>query len=429
MIKLNFIPVKMRLPLKFGAETIYSIQIAHVEFEAYGKVGLGETPLSVGWAWPSSLSFAFREKTMCDFCRFLADNWETPQLDPMVANYSFLTGKLPELHQKFNLENQVDMPQLAALICASAFDIAIHDAFGLANNIPTYETYNKKYMSKDLSWFFGDEKFANQYPEDYFVKDVPDTLPVWHLVGGKDLLRESEKTGSEVDDNYPVTLEKWIERDGLKCLKIKLTGCDSNWDYERLVAVGKIALQYNCIALSPDFNCMVKDTNYVNIILDKLCDEYPEIYKILLYVEQPFPYDLEANKIDVHDCSKRKPLFMDESAHDWKLVKLGRSLGWTGVALKVCKTQTGALLSACWAKANNMQLMVQDLTNPMLAMIPHVQLSAHVGTIMGVECNAPQFYPEASLEYEKIYSGLYERRGGVVKLNMLKNHGIGYFRG
>ena len=75
-----------------------------------------------------------------------------------------------------------------------------------------------------------------------------------------------------------------------------------------------------------------------------------------------------------------------------------------------------------------MQLMVQDLTNPMLATIPHVLLAAHIGTIMGVECNAPQFYPEASLEYEKIYSGLYERRNGVIKLNMLKNAGLGYFR-
>ena len=37
-MKLNFIPVTMRLPLKFGAETIHSIQIAHVEFEAYGAV-------------------------------------------------------------------------------------------------------------------------------------------------------------------------------------------------------------------------------------------------------------------------------------------------------------------------------------------------------------------------------------------------------
>ena len=87
---------------------------------------------------------------------------------------------------------------------------------------------------------------------------------------------------------------------------------------------------------------------------------------------------------------------MDESAHDWRFVQLGRSLGWTGVALKTCKTQTGAILSLCWARAHGMALMVQDLTNPMLAQIPHVLLAAHAGTIMGVESNAMQFYPEAS---------------------------------
>ncbi len=32
-----------------------------------------------------------------------------------------------------------------------------------------------------------------------------------------------------------------------------------------------------------------------------------------------------------------------------------------------------------------MTLMVQDLTNPMLAQVPHVLLAAHAGTIMGVE--------------------------------------------
>jgi hypothetical protein len=119
---------------------------------------------------------------------------------------------------------------------------------------------------------------------------------------------------------------------------------------------------------------------------------------------------------------------MDESAHDWKFVKLGRSLGWNGVALKVCKTQTGALLSACWAKKHNMLLMVQDLTNPMLATVPHVQLAAHIGTIKGVECNAPQFYPQASQEDEKLRPGLYERRNGVVNLQALTGNGFGYNR-
>ena len=41
-------------------------------------------------------------------------------------------------------------------------------------------------------------------------------------------------------DGYPVLLEDWIRRDGLKCLKIKLRGNDDAWDFERLVRVGRL---------------------------------------------------------------------------------------------------------------------------------------------------------------------------------------------
>src|SRR5207247_5249917 len=187
----------------------------------------------------------------------------------------------------------------------------------------------------------------------------------------------------------------WIDRDGLKCLKIKLRGNDAGWDYERVVKVGLIAREKGIACLSADFNCTVTDPAYVNSILDRLRVEHLPIYELILYVEQPFPYELSEHRIDVHTVSARKPLFLDESAHDWRMVRLGRELGWTGVALKTCKTQTGALLSACWAKAHGMQLMVQDLTNPMLAQIPHLLLAAHAGTIMGVETNSMQFYPAA----------------------------------
>jgi hypothetical protein len=140
----------------------------------------------------------------------------------------------------------------------------------------------------------------------------------------------------------------------------------------------------------------------------------------------PFPYELEEHRIDVHSVSARKPLFMDESCHDWKLIRLGRSLGWTGVALKTCKTQTGALLSLCWARAHGMTLMVQDLTNPMLAQIPHCLLAANAGTIMGVETNAMQFYPAASAAEEKVHPGLYKRRNGSVTMDTLQGPGFGY---
>ncbi len=286
-------------------------------------------------------------------------------------------------------------------------------------------------MNRDLTTYLTPAagsavSFAGLYPQDFLAETRPAGLVAWHLVGGLDPLTTADLQGDEPDDGYPVILTDWIERDGLKCLKIKLRGNDAEWDYQRLVAVGEIAAAHEVYWLSTDFNCTVTDPGYVNDILDRLQWEHPRIYGMILYVEQPFPYELESHRIDVHSVSARKPLFMDESAHDWHLVKLGRELGWTGVALKTCKSQTGALLTLCWAKAHGMTLMVQDLTNPMLAQIPHVLLAAYAGTIAGVETNAMQFYPEASVLEEKVHPGLYKRRDGNVDLSTLQGPGFGY---
>jgi hypothetical protein len=187
-----------------------------------------------------------------------------------------------------------------------------------------------------------------------------------------------------------------------------------------------MALETGVTWLTTDFNCTVKEPRYVCEILDRLMEEEPEIYKLILYVEQPFPYDIEAHPIDVRSVSARKPLFMDESAHDWSYVKLGRELGWTGVALKTCKTITGAILSLCWAREFGMTIMVQDLSNPMFAQVPHVGLALHSGTTMGVESNGMQFYPEASNDEARIHPGLYRRTSGVLHLDTLGKTGFGY---
>ncbi len=439
-VKLYFLPVETRVPLKFGAETLTYVTCARVKVEVEtrkGKraFGWGETPLSVQWVWPSDLAYEERHIALKKFTEILVDVWKEYDFcgHAMELGVDFIDNVLPKELDKFNkgLSEREKMPWLAALVACSAFDIAVHDAYGIVNNVHIYQTYNEQYMNKDLSkWLIpaddSDLSFAGMYPQDYLVKDVPEQLPVWHLVGGRDPIKEDELSGDEPDDGYPVLLKDWINTDGLKCLKIKLRGNDSQWDYDRLVEVGNIAVANDVEWLSTDFNCQVNDVNYVNDILDKVMNEHPRIYGMILYVEQPFPYDLEENRIDVHSVSARKPLFMDESAHDWHLVKLGRSLGWTGVALKTCKTQSGALLSLCWAKAHGMTLMVQDLTNPMLAQIPHVQLAANAGTIMGVESNGMQFYPAVSEPEEKVHPGIYKRRNGVLDLSTIGDVGFGY---
>lgn len=437
---LYLLPIRTRLPLKFGAETLESVTCARVRLDVSGAAGgrasgWGETPLSVQWVWPSALPYAERHLALIAFTRELADAWAGFRRSghPLEVGHAFAEEALPALHAAFNRRRagREPMPWLAALVCCSPFDLALHDAYGVLHHRPTYETYGRDFLASDLSRFLEPDpgsgvSFSGRLPADYLVRPRPGTLPAWHLVGGQDPLEATDLQGTEPDDGHPVLLRDWIRRDGLRCLKIKLRGNDAGWDFDRLGRVGRIAAQEGCTHLSADFNCTVREPEYVEEILRRLEAEDPAIYGRLLYVEQPFPYDLEAHRIDVRAISAQKPLFMDESAHDWRLIRLGRSLGWSGVALKTCKTQTGALLSLCWARAHGMALMVQDLTNPMLAQIPHVLLAAHAGTIMGVETNAMQFYPDASAPEAAVHPGLYVRRAGAVRLGSLGGPGFGY---
>jgi L-alanine-DL-glutamate epimerase-like enolase superfamily enzyme len=438
---LHFLPVQTRVPLKFGTETLTSVTCARARLtvcDAAGRraEGWGETPLSVQWVWPSRLPYAPRHEALQRFCRVLAESWAQfeGRGHPLEVGHDFQEQVLPTLRARFNQQHEdlgEPMPWLAALVCCSVFDLALHDAYGQLHQRPVYSTYTGEWMNRDLAAFLAPApgaavSFQGRFPADYLQPRRAERLRAWHLVGGLDLLDASELTGAEPRDGYPVVLPDWIRRDGLKCLKVKLRGTDAAWDYDRLVKVGQLALAGGVDWLSADFNCTVTAPDYVNELLDRLRDDLPRLSGMLLYVEQPFPYDLEQHRIDVHSVSARKPLFLDESAHDWRLVRLGRSLGWSGVALKTCKTQTGALLAACWARAHGMTLMVQDLTNPMLAQIPHVLLAAHVGTIMGVETNAMQFYPEASRAEAAVHPGLYERRHGEVDLTTIRGPGFGY---
>jgi L-alanine-DL-glutamate epimerase-like enolase superfamily enzyme len=440
-VRLYFLPVRTRVPLKFGTETLTEVTCARAAVTVRNRQGRrvegwGETPLSVQWVWPSALPYGVRQQALQDFCVRLAAEWVSFANwgHALEVGFDFqeqvAPGTLTQLNQELRRLGE-PMPWMAALVCCSVFDQALHDAYGQMLGQPVYATYRREYLNRDLGNFLkpaagAPVRFQGQYPADYLRRERRDRLRAWHLVGGMDPLAREDLRGDEPDDGYPVLLEDWIRRDGLKCLKVKLRGNDGAWDYGRLVRVGRLALRHGVEALSADFNCTVTDPAYVAEILDRLKADEPEIDRLLLYVEQPFPYDLERYRFRVAGLAARKPLFLDESAHDWRLIRLGRELGWNGVALKTCKTQTGAILSACWARAHGMALMVQDLTNPMLAQIPHLLLAAHVDTLMGVETNAMQFYPEASKPEAGVHPGAYTRRCGEVDLSTVHGPGFGY---
>jgi len=433
-----FLPVETRIPYRFGTEELKRVTCIRAKVDVVSNSGKqasgwGEAPLSAQWAWPSSATFLERQDAMMALCVELGKHWAgfATSGHPMEVGHAFLTDVLPDVLAAQNSDRDDEIPWLAALVCNSAFDLALHDAYGHLVGKSIYETYDADHLNRDLSHYLTpgqdtEADFKGRYPVDYLANPRPSTVPAWHAVGGNDLLSDAERTGDEPDDGYPVVLDEWIRRDGLNCLKIKLTGQEDGWDYDRIVNIGKIAQEHDVDWLCTDFNCTVQTAEYVNDILDRLLIDHPRTYQRILYVEQPFPYDLEQNPIDAHSVSARKPLYMDESAHDWRLLDIGRNRGWTGVALKTCKTQTVAILSMCWARAHGMGLMVQDLTNPMLAQIPHALLAAHAGTVMGLETNSMQFYPDASLKEAEVHPGIYRRRNGVLDISTVTKPGFGY---
>jgi len=437
-VEIYWLPVATRVPLSFGHEVLRQIQCLRVRVTVESRrgergEGWGESPLSVGWGWPGTGSYAEREKILMSLCEDFARAFTgfAVTAHPLEIGTRFQAEILPALVESRGTATGKSIPQLAALISFAPFDLALHDAFGRLCGIPTYASYTAEHMNRDLAGYLEPApatrvSFAGLYPASFLRPAPLRQLPVWHMVGGVDLLEASELTGREPQDGYPVLLRDWIREDGIKCLKFKLRGDDAEWDFQRVVAIGRIAIEEGCTWLTADFNCTAPDVAYVNAILDRVRDEQPRIYGMLLYIEQPFPHDLMENLHDVHSIAARKPLFLDESAHDWTMVRLGRELGWNGVALKTCKTQTGAILSGCWASAHGMSLMVQDLTNPMLAQISHAQLAAHFPTIMGLESNACQFYPDASRPEARVHPGLFRRRNGMLSLASVGGNGLGY---
>jgi len=158
--KLYFLPVETRVPLKFGPEPLTYVTCARVQMrvkKADGQIseGWGETPLSVQWVWPSQLTYQKRHEVLKRFCLIIAKAWANFDFDghAMEIGYAFQKEVLPVLLVELNQQRgeAEAMPWLAALVCCSAFDIALHDAYGVANQKPVYQTYAPPYMEADLS--------------------------------------------------------------------------------------------------------------------------------------------------------------------------------------------------------------------------------------------------------------------------------------
>lgn len=429
--------VHYRTPLKFGGRVMTDTVLIDVEVTVENgrgehASGFGAMPVGNIWAWPTvDLEPAQTEKAMCQFAEQMVGIAEdyNESGHPMELMYQ-LEAEYPFLSQSIatQLHLSEGPPELAQLVAASALDAAVHDAYGRVNDMNSYQMLSSEFMNDDLGEYL-DDRFAGEYLDQYVSGDAVETLPLYHLVGALDPLTDDD-IETRINDKRPETLVEWIQAEGLTHLKIKLNGDDLDWDVKRVIRVNEIADQLDSTRawhFSLDFNEKCEDVQYVHNFLDELARQTTTAMDRIQYIEQPMPRDLNGPpKHDVSSIAAKKPVVIDESLTGYESLLLAKELGYTGVALKACKGQTGSLLMAAAAQKFGMFLCVQDLTCPGASFLQSAALAAHVPGVAAIEGNGRQYCPDANKKWSHNVPPLFQITSGTVGTHALDGIGLGF---
>jgi L-alanine-DL-glutamate epimerase-like enolase superfamily enzyme len=430
---------RARSPLKFGAVVVDGCTVVHARVRVENGAGQaadgwGAIPLSDFWSWPGKLvGHEQRDQAMRalveECCRHASNlGLLGHPVDLFLAMESEMPTLLAQVSARLGLPEPI--PPLAGLVCLSIIDAAIHDAFGNANGICSYDGYGPEHM-RDLETYLG-PAFRGRYLSQYVRPAYQSDLPVFHLVGGLDKLTVAEISDADPKDGLPNSLDEWVKHDALRCLKVKLNGRDLAWDLDRLLAVETIGRQSQAMVgvkelyMSADTNEQCESPDYVVELLHRLRESRPSAFDTLLYVEQPTERDLNAHRFDMSAIAALKPVIVDESLVTLGDFDLAMDLHWSGVALKTCKCHSHALLFAAKAGAAGVPYTVQDLTNMGISLVHSVGMAARLHTLMGVEANSRQFFPAANALEAAVHPNVFQPVDGLLSTRSLGATGLGY---
>lgn len=438
-VRIAFQDYAYRTPIKFGGTvqdraTILDVNCSVSTRDGRWGRGFGSMPLSNVWAFPSHSmpydttlgamkALAERIAGISAGCREYGHPIDLNRLlEPEYAKAA------ADISRRLALDEPI--PKLAVLVTASPFDAAAHDAFGKAHKLNCYRSYGPEFLGYDLAHYLSPD-FRGEHLSQYLSRDPKQRLPLYHLVGAVDPISDAD-IRKRINDGLPETLAEWIRYNGLTHLKIKLNGDDVAWDIERVLRVERTATEtqdqrgVTTWFYSLDFNEKCPNVDYLIAFLRHVREKSPAAFDRIQYVEQPTARDLKSHRDNVmHSAAKLKPIVIDESLTDFESLILAREMGYTGAALKACKTQSQALLMAAAGQKYGMFLCVQDLTCPGASLIQSVGLAAHVPSVAAIEANSRQYVPAANKRWEERFPGIFRITDGMIHPGLLTGPGLG----
>ena len=432
--------LKYRTAMKFGGRVVTDVVLLDVTVEVETRDGrrgrgCGSMPMSNVWAWPSAQVPAEKAlAAMIDLGQRLARSGDDYRgvghpleiTHDLEATYA---GVAEEVARQAGLAEPI--PRLAQLVAASPLEAAIHDAYGKALGQNSYNLLGPDFVSADLATYLTSD-FAGEYLDRYTLRAPKPRMPLYHLIGALDPLTAAD-IPQRINDGLPETLPEWIAHNGLTHLKIKLNGDDLAWDVQRVVSIERVAAEAQAArgcstwCYSADFNEKCANVDYVLAFLAQIEEQSPRALQRLQYIEQPTHRNLRANPENrMHRAARIKPVVIDESLVDLESLQASRELGYSGVALKACKGQTGALLMGAAAQKYGMFLCVQDLTCPGASFLHSASLAARVPGVAAIEGNGRQYCPVGNRGWEDRFPTMFHITDGTLGTAVLHGPGLGF---
>ena len=435
-LEIFFEDFRYRAPYKFGGREVDKVTMLKVRCRVSGRDGKsaqGHAAMSMGnvWAFPAlpyDTTLAAMKTLAERIAKITRDYKEYAH--PLDVNHELEPEYLKaaaEVSKEMKLATPV--PKLCTIVTYSPIDAALHDAFGRLHGWNAFQVCGREFVRHDLSHYLNDE-FRGEYLDRYVAKRAVPRVRMYHSVGASDPLEASELK-SRIKDGLPETLEDWIPYSGVTAIKIKLNGAELESDVERVAAIDRVTTRaqekrrFRDWIYSVDFNERCPNVQYVLEFEHKLKGRAPNAFTRVQYIEQPTARDLAANRQNtMFEAAKLRPVVIDESLTGLDTLLMAREMGYTGVALKACKGQSGTLLMAAAAQKYKMFRCVQDLTCPGAALVHSVSIAAHIPGTSALEANAREYVPSASVGWERRYPGIFNVRDGWLKTDGLDGAGL-----
>lgn len=428
------------LVLSHGAITTMTQAVARVRVEdgrGRSSVGYGSIFLGDVWAWPSEqVDSAHRVRTMKAVCEVLAaglpratEDFAHPLEHGMHLHEVYVPYIAAPAAKVMNVPG--DMPLLAASVCFAPMDAAMHDAYGRLHGLSAYDAINSELLPETLDRWLGPPG-TGTHLSTFFQRPGSQKIETLHLVGRGDALTDGEVT-RPLHDGLPESLEGWIRKEGVFCLKVKLSGTDTAADVARTLDVYRVAVETHRelntdrrVALTVDPNEACPDVESVVAYLRKLNEASADCYAALRFVEQPVGRNLEADAIDIRPAAALKPVLIDEGLESLRTLRTAEETGWSGIALKTCKGHSLSLLCAAWCRIKGWPFAIADLTNPGLAAVHAAVFASRCGPMMGLELNCRQFVPSANAALAEHLPGVARLSDGCTDVRGAGRIGLGY---